>query len=72
MDQSYPKYTDIPGWEWLTGVKRRVTYDMLAAGKLRAIKVGKKTLIDVPHGLAHLDSLPEAVIRPQNRTKNAA
>jgi hypothetical protein len=72
MDQSLPKYTDFEGWERITNIKRRATYDLLASGKLRAVKLGKRSLIDVQHGLEFLESLPEAVIRPQNRSKKDA
>jgi hypothetical protein len=36
----------------------------LARGDLRAKKLGKTVLIDVPHGLAWLDRLPPANIKP--------
>jgi hypothetical protein len=51
---------------------RRHSYDLLAAGKLRAVKSGTRTLIDVDHGLKYLESLPAAVIKPQSRAKDAA
>jgi excisionase family DNA binding protein len=72
MDQSSPKYTSIEGWQQLTDLGRRHTYDLLAAGKLRAVKSGTRTLIDVEHGLKYLASLPPAVIKRQDRSKNAA
>jgi hypothetical protein len=74
MNRSLPKYGSIERWVEESGVGRRKTYDMLAAGQLRAVKNGKRTLIDFDHGFDYLSSLPAAVIRPQrqNRSKNAA
>ena len=57
-----PKYATISTWRELTGQSRTSTYEALADGKLRAIKLGKRTLIDVEHGLAWLRSLPAAQI----------
>lgn len=63
----FPAYATIERWCDLSGIGRRVTYDMLAEGKLRAIKNGRRTLIDVVHALAYLASLPPAQVRPQHR-----
>jgi hypothetical protein len=38
---------------------------MLAAKQLRAVKNGRSLLIDIPHGLKFLRSLPQAQIRPR-------
>jgi hypothetical protein len=51
----------------MTGVNRTATYAALGDGHLRAIKIGRRTLIDVPHGLAWLASLPQASINPQKK-----
>jgi hypothetical protein len=51
---------------------RRVVYNEIGAGNLKAIKVGAHTLIDVQHGLAWLGSRPAAVIRaPRQRNTEA-
>jgi hypothetical protein len=47
---------------------RRVTYDELGRGNLKAVKVGARTLIDVEAGLAWLRSRPAAAIRAPKRT----
>jgi hypothetical protein len=46
---------------------RTRTYEEAGKGNLRIIKVGGRSLVDVPHGLAWLDSLPEAKISPSRR-----
>ncbi len=55
-----PKFVTIAGWTLLTGQSRTSIYDSLQKNQLRAIKLGKRTLIDVDHGIAWLKSLPEA------------
>ncbi len=72
MNRSLPRYGSIERWVEESGVGRRKTYDMLAAGQLRAVKNGKRTLVDFDHGFDYLRSLPPAVIRPQSRSKTAA
>jgi hypothetical protein len=60
--QSISKYAPIRDWGALSGMGRTATYNALARGDMRAIKVGVRTLIDVEHGLAWLASLPAATI----------
>lgn len=55
-----PVRTDVAGWCKLTGMGRTSAFAALARGDLKAVKLGSKTLIDVAHGLAWLDSLPPA------------
>jgi len=71
---SLPVRASIIDWCALSGMGRSSTYEALGAGHLRAVKAGARTLIDVPHGLAWLDSLPPAIIRPHGakRTKQVA
>ena len=57
-----PKFATIETWLALTGLGRSKTYYLLAEGTLRAIKAGKRTLIDVEHGLAWLRSQPAAEV----------
>ena len=47
-----PAYASVQRWCDLSGMGRSYTYYELAAGNLRAVKMGAKTLIDVAHGLA--------------------
>ncbi len=63
-----PAFSTIDGWGALTGMSRRMTYNLLGTGDLKAIKSGGRTLVDVEHGLAYLRSLPAAQIRaPRQR-----
>ena len=56
------QYAPMHDWLVISGLRRTRTYELLGRGLLRAIKLGNRTLIDVPHGLAFLAQLPEAVI----------
>jgi len=58
-----PQYARIPHWMKISGVGRTATYVALAAGELKAVKLGRATLIDVRHGLTWLASLPPAEFR---------
>jgi hypothetical protein len=66
-----PNYATIDDWCAISGISRRVTYDRLGAGDLKAVKVGGRTLVDVDAGLAWMRSLPAPVIRAP-RQKEAA
>ena len=66
--ETTPRYAPIPEIEKITGLSRRVIYERLGTGELKAIKVGARTLIDVQAALAWLGSLPPAVIKaPRER-----
>lgn len=70
----YPAYAPVAGWSRISGMGRSTIYEALSRGDLRAIKLGTRTLIDVGHGLAFLDSRPVAAIRPhgaKTRDKSA-
>lgn len=69
-----PAYATVFAWCALSGMGRSATYEALGASNLRAVKLGSRTLIDVQHGLAWLNSLPPAAIRPHGakRTRQAA
>jgi excisionase family DNA binding protein len=58
-----PHFATIIKWCEITGFGRRTTYEWIAAGRLRAVKVGRRTLIDVQHGLEQIRQLPPAQIR---------
>jgi len=61
--QPTPAYATIPNWCAISGMSRSATYLALGRGDLLAKKLGKRVLIDVPHGLAWISSLRPAVIR---------
>lgn len=52
------KYATVLEWVRISGMARTATYEGIARGNLRAKKLGRKTLIDVEHGLTWIDSLP--------------
>ena len=61
-----PVFATIDRWCAIAGMGRTATYQALAAGHLRGRKVGRRVLIDVPHGLAWLRSLPAAKVTLPN------
>lgn len=69
---SLPAFALIERWCEISGMSRRVTYEELGKGHLRAVKRGASTLVDVQHGIAWLRSLPLAKIRPPSPRKTAA
>ena len=62
-----PKFISVKGWCELSGLGRTSTFAALRRGELRAVKRGTKTLIDVDHGLAWLNSLPPAEYRAPSK-----
>ena len=72
VDAAYPAFATIDRWGDLSGMSRRKTYDEIARGNLRAVKNGKRTLIDVPHGLAFMRGLPPAEFKIMAPPKRAA
>jgi hypothetical protein len=59
------RYGTIPQWCRDSGLGRTSTYQEIAAGNLRAVKRGGRTLIDYEVGFTWLDSLPAVKIRPR-------
>ena len=62
LGHDWPRYCSIADWVRLSGVSRSVTYELLGDGKIQAVKLGSKTLINVDSGLKYLSSLPPAEI----------
>ena len=60
-----PKFAPMPVWLTVSGMTCTATYAALGSGDLRAIKQpgGRRTLIDVDHGLAWLRSQPPVTLR---------
>jgi len=61
-----PRYASIQTWCRMVDWSRSTTYLELGKGNLRAVKHGKRVLIDVQHGLAYMASLPAVQIRASN------
>lgn len=61
------KYGPLDTWQRMSGLGRSKTYEMLGDGTLRAVKVGKRLLIDIEHGLTALAAMPPATIRPTRK-----
>jgi hypothetical protein len=59
-------------WTAHSGITRSKTYEMLAAKQIKAVKNGRQLLIDIPHGLLYLETLPEAQIRPRSKPRPRA
>ena len=55
----------IPAFCVWAGISRSKTYEEIGAGRLKAVKAGKRTLIPVPEGQRWLDSLEPAAIGPK-------
>jgi hypothetical protein len=55
-------YETIDIWKLRSGMSTDAVYKALSRGDLKAVKLGKRTMIDVQHGLAWLASLPAARI----------
>ena len=59
-----PKFATIEMWTVMSGMTRRHTYNELGLGNLRAVKLGKRTLIDVEAGLAWIACCPAGKDQP--------
>ena len=53
-----PRYVSIKEWCRMSGQGMTSTYAALARGELTAIKMGRRTLVDVEAGIAWLRSRP--------------
>ncbi len=54
-----PVYVTVKRWTELSGLSRSKTYQLLAAGKLPAIRVDARTLIDFKQATEWLASRPK-------------
>lgn len=59
---TYPAFCSIRKWTEISGMSRSVTYVRLAAGDLRGVKSGSKTLVDVEFGLGFMRALPPVLV----------
>jgi len=72
INATLPEFAVMEDWIRISGIRRSSSYELIAAGHLKAVKSGKRLLVDVRHGLAYLRSLPPAQIRPSRPKKEAA
>jgi excisionase family DNA binding protein len=54
----HPKYGTLAAWCAYVGYSRSTCYELIKEGKLRAVKLGGRTLIDFEQGLAMMAELP--------------
>jgi excisionase family DNA binding protein len=59
-----PRYAPIPRAIEITGLGRSTIYKLAGQGKLRLIKAGGRTLVDMDHAMQWMATLPPANIAP--------
>lgn len=59
-----PAFATIEDWCILSGMSRRGTFRALQRRHLVGRKMGRSTMIDVPRGMAWINSLPTAQEQP--------
>jgi hypothetical protein len=57
-----PRYAPIPRAIEITGLGRSSIYKFAAQGKLRLVKAGGRTLVDMDHAMQWMATLPRAEI----------
>jgi hypothetical protein len=55
---SLPAFAPIADTCRITGLGRSSLYEAMAAGHVRAVKNGKRTLVDIDHALHYVRNLP--------------
>jgi len=66
-----PKFCTYANWVKISGISLTTTYDLLSRGQLRAVKVGKRVLMDVDYGLAWLAAQPRAELNSARKPRAA-
>lgn len=59
-----PRYAPIPRAIEITGLGRSTIYKLAGQGKLRLVKAGGRTLVDIDHAMQWMGTLPLASIAP--------
>ena len=72
MSTPAPAFAPIPAAVTYSGHSRSVLYLLLSEGKIRAVKAGRTTLIDMESLRSHLASLPSAEFRRSRPSDNHA
>lgn len=67
-----PQFATVADWTALTGMSRSITYDLLSKGHLQGKKVGRRTLIDVQHGLRFIRKQPNVDVRIKRAPREVA
>ena len=60
----FPRYAPIPRAIEITGLARSTIYKLAGQGKLRLVKAGGRTLVDMDHAMQWMGTLPLASIAP--------
>jgi excisionase family DNA binding protein len=61
-----PRYAPVTRACALLGIGRTKLYDYAGRGKIRIVKVGARSLVDIDQALNWMATLPTAAIAPQN------
>jgi hypothetical protein len=60
-----PLFGTIDEFSRMFGISRRATYEEIAAGHLKAVKRGTRTMVDFHHALKYFQSLPSVGPEPE-------
>jgi hypothetical protein len=71
MSLSVPskRYDSINNYCCVKNCSRTEFYRLAGDGKVRIVKFGRRSLVDVEYSDRHFDNLPEAKIKPDKRSK---
>jgi hypothetical protein len=63
---SVPRYASIPKACGILGIGRTKLYDHAGHGRIRIIKIGGRSLVDIEQALGWMATLPTATLAPQS------
>lgn len=72
MNAPTPRYVSVQEWLAISNMGRRTFYERVAAGQLKAVKLGARTLVDLEASLAWMKTLPPAKISPPRRRSSVS
>lgn len=58
-----PEWVPLPRATGIFGLSRTTIYRLAAAGRIRLVKAGARTLVDAASARSYLASLPEATLK---------
>jgi hypothetical protein len=70
LTETNKKFASVPHWCEIADMNRSATYNAIGRGELHAVKLGRRTLIDVEAGLRWLRSLPTAASQAPKEAVN--